>query len=298
MELQQAYLPDAFIAVAEELPLTVSTGRARKAVDRSISWLDECLKIHTQPGFYDAVGSKQTPSILACVTGGGAAHERKRCAAEMAKRAVDGFVLGGMYTGESPDVRQAALAETVEILPATKARVVVGPGAPDEILECVASGIDVFHTAYPLTLTEFACAATFEYDPVCLLDADAKSNPPPAVTLPQKRAREEEEAGEGGTSTAATATGRSKICLRDKSYELDTRPLVEGCQCFACQRHTRAYIHHLLNTHEMLAEVLLMSHNVTYYTNFFQAIRTTIADGTFPKYHQAFLQKFYEAGSR
>lgn len=47
------------------------------------------------------------------------------------------------------------------------------------------------------------------------------------------------------------------ICLHDKTFRTDPSPLLPGCQCFACLKHTRAYIHHLLNVHEMLAEILL-----------------------------------------
>lgn len=48
-----------------------------------------------------------------------------------------------------------------------------------------------------------------------------------------------------------------KLNLRDKRYQLDKSPLVPGCECYACKHHTRAYVHHLLNTHEMLGAVLL-----------------------------------------
>ena len=43
----------------------------------------------------------------------------------------------------------------------------------------------------------------------------------------------------------------------------DARPLVEGCTCMACQQHSRAYIHHLLLAKELLAQILLFTHNLT-----------------------------------
>lgn len=49
----------------------------------------------------------------------------------------------------------------------------------------------------------------------------------------------------------------AKICLRSVSFRLDESPLVDGCKCYTCRKHSRAYIHHLLNTHEMLAQTLL-----------------------------------------
>lgn len=50
---------------------------------------------------------------------------------------------------------------------------------------------------------------------------------------------------------------QTELNLYDTKYELDLQPPLPGCECFTCKRHTRAYIHHLLNTHEMLAHVLL-----------------------------------------
>ena len=49
----------------------------------------------------------------------------------------------------------------------------------------------------------------------------------------------------------------SKINLRSTRYKMDKSPLAVGCKCHTCTQHTRAYVHHLLNTHEMLADVLL-----------------------------------------
>eukprot|EP00271_Cylindrocystis_brebissonii_P020228 TRINITY_DN661_c0_g7_i1.p1 TRINITY_DN661_c0_g7~~TRINITY_DN661_c0_g7_i1.p1 ORF type:complete len:132 (-),score=4.27 TRINITY_DN661_c0_g7_i1:597-992(-) len=76
----------------------------------------------------------------------------------------------------------------------------------------------------------------------------------------------------------------AKINLRSLTYRLSLEPLVPGCSCYACRCHSRAYIHHLLNTHEMLAEVLLCIHNNHHYLQFFQAIREAINAGRFTEY--------------
>lgn len=51
---------------------------------------------------------------------------------------------------------------------------------------------------------------------------------------------------------------------------LDQGPLLPGCRCFACSHHSRAYVHHLLNAHEMLADVLLEAHNTQHMNAFVQ----------------------------
>lgn len=93
--------------------------------------------------------------------------------------------------------------------------------------------------------------------------------------------------GEGHASVEGAAAG--KLNLRDARLRKDVSPILAGCKCFACRRHTRGYIHHLINTHEMLAVVLLNMHNHHQYGLFFAAVRESIANGTFDQYSERFL---------
>lgn len=52
---------------------------------------------------------------------------------------------------------------------------------------------------------------------------------------------------------------------------------MEGCGCYCCRNHQRAYLHHLLVTNELLAGVLLMIHNTAHYLGFFGALREALA---------------------
>ncbi|KAK7879011.1 hypothetical protein WMY93_030764 [Mugilogobius chulae] len=61
-------------------------------------------------------------------------------------------------------------------------------------------------------------------------------------------------------------------------FQGDFGPLVEGCDCYCCRNHQRAYIHHLLVTNELLASVLLMIHNIAHYQGFFSALREALAN--------------------
>ncbi|KAF2858586.1 tRNA-guanine transglycosylase [Piedraia hortae CBS 480.64] len=63
------------------------------------------------------------------------------------------------------------------------------------------------------------------------------------------------------------------------TYETDTAALVEGCDCYACRNHHRAYIRHLLNAREMLAWTLLQMHNHRVVDGFFEGVRDAIASG-------------------
>ena len=59
------------------------------------------------------------------------------------------------------------------------------------------------------------------------------------------------------TQAPPVASDREKLNLRDPVYTTDKAPILRNCQCYCCTNHTRAYIHHLLNTQEMLGDVLL-----------------------------------------
>lgn len=67
-----------------------------------------------------------------------------------------------------------------------------------------------------------------------------------------------------------------EINLKEKKYQEDFSPLVRGCSCYCCKNHTRAYVHHLLVTNELLAGVLLMMHNFEHYFGFFHSIREAL----------------------
>lgn len=72
---------------------------------------------------------------------------------------------------------------------------------------------------------------------------------------------------------------------------MDKRPLVAGCSCFTCANHSRAYMHHLLHTHEMLASVLLEMHNTHWWLRFFSSLQEAIQGGTLQQYRAWFTQR-------
>lgn len=115
------------------------------------------------------------------------------------------------------------LEKCVQILDkehSSKPRMICGQDHPHLILESIERGVDIFDGCFPFISADFGYALIFPIDIV---------NKKYDMTMN----------------------------LRDLKYELDTAPLVEGCKCLTCKDHTRAYIHHLLNTKEMTGDVLL-----------------------------------------
>lgn len=79
-------------------------------------------------------------------------------------------------------------------------------------------------------------------------------------------------------------TNEGKINLFNKKYELDEKPIEEGCQCPVCQTYSRAYIRHLLKAKEMLGMRLCVMHNLYFYNTMMEEIREAIEQGNYQSY--------------
>ena len=79
-------------------------------------------------------------------------------------------------------------------------------------------------------------------------------------------------------------TNHGKLNLLNAQYELDDRPIEEGCACPACRRYTRAYIRHLLKAKEMLGMRLCVLHNLYFYNHMMEEIREAIEKGCYQEY--------------
>lgn len=82
-------------------------------------------------------------------------------------------------------------------------------------------------------------------------------------------------------------TNRGKINLFNAKYELDNRPIEEGCSCPACRRYSRAYIRHLLKAKEMLGMRLCVLHNLYFYNTMMEEIRQALDEGGFASYKKS-----------
>lgn len=89
-------------------------------------------------------------------------------------------------------------------------------------------------------------------------------------------------------------TNQGKLNLFNAKYELDARPIEEGCQCPACRRYSRAYIRHLLKAKEMLGMRLCVLHNLYFYNTMMEEIRDALDAGRFAEYKKAKLAGFEE----
>ena len=93
-------------------------------------------------------------------------------------------------------------------------------------------------------------------------------------------------------------TNQGKLNLFNAKYELDDRPIEEGCGCPVCKTYSRAYIRHLLKAKEMLGMRLCVLHNLYFYNKMMEEIRNALDEGNFASYKKAKLEGFSSGGEQ
>lgn len=89
-------------------------------------------------------------------------------------------------------------------------------------------------------------------------------------------------------------TRYGKLNLFNAKYELDSRPIEEGCNCPACRHYSRAYIRHLLKAKEMLGMRLCVLHNLYYYNTLMEQIRAAVEAGRYKEFKMETLRRMEE----
>ncbi|GMH38298.1 hypothetical protein BSKO_06182 [Bryopsis sp. KO-2023] len=252
LSINEALRPDILMSLCDDIPANSSKRRIALSVKRTFKWLDDCLE--------HAKTKDMNSKVWGSITGASSVEQRERSAKQAASREVDGFVLCGFGTGEAFEERPSLWKTIMDELPPEKPRAIVGMGNPDEILAAVGAGIDFFDGAYVINTSRAGYALTFPLD---FEDSAAWSS-----------LNAELELGEDDT----------KINMLSLKHRLDSSPVLKGCECYCCQRHSRAYIHHLIQTHEMLGSVLLHMHNTHHMLKFFESVRSSIHNGVFSEH--------------
>ncbi|CAN7988778.1 unnamed protein product [Ixodes hexagonus] len=252
--MMEAFQPTCYQALCDsDTPKDTSRKRLQHAVDRSISLLDQCLNLKGDSSCL------QNSAILGSIQGGYSKDFREASAKETAKRDVDGFVIEGLHIN-GPQTKSLKFEEVAQVLdqviallPEDKPRFLHGVLRPEFILRAVLRGIDVFDASFAHAATEAGCALVFSYsskkDLMLMVEGDL---------LDQEL----------------------QMDMKDCRHQEDFVPLLGNCACYACANFTRAYVHHLLNTGEMLGQVLLSLHNIHHFLGFVKSICKFL-----PQYH-------------
>jgi len=87
-------------------------------------------------------------------------------------------------------------------------------------------------------------------------------------------------------------TYRGALSLKGGAFKRDWGPIEEGCDCFACQRFTRAYLRHLLNVNEILGLRMLSVHNSHVFLRVMTESRAHLQAGTFGEFRREFVAQY------
>ncbi len=233
MQVQRELGSDIVMIFDECTPYPASQSEARESMQRSVRWAARSKAAH---GTHNA-------ALFGIVQGGMYNDLRLESAQQLMEIGFDGYAVGGLSVGEPKEERDAVLTATTPVLPADKPRYLMGVGKPEDLVEGVRRGIDMFD-----------------------------------CVIPTRNAR-----------NGFIFTRHGTLKIRNAKHQHDTRPLDEQCACYTCQHYSRAYLRHLDKCGEILGARLNTIHNLYYYQELMQSIRTALEHKQFA----AFVENFY-----
>lgn len=233
MQVQRELGSDIVMIFDECTPYPATHAEAKQSMELSLRWAARSKAAHTG-----------NPAALFGIVQGGVYEDlRLHSAEQLQKIDFDGYAVGGLAVGEPKEDRDRILEATVPYLPAHKPHYLMGVGKPEDIVEGVLRGIDMFD-----------------------------------CVIPTRNAR-----------NAFLFTRYGQLKLRNSQYQHDTRPIDEQCACYTCQNYSRAYLRHLDKCGEILGARLNTIHNLYYYQELMQGIRSALEAGRLAE----FVREFY-----
>ncbi len=152
MEIQLALGSDILMSFDECIPYPISRAAAEESLARTHRWEEATLEFRPEDG----------RALFAIVQGGVFDDLRQQSAEFLTALPFDGYAVGGLFVGEDRTDTLRVLAAVSPVLPADRARYVMGVGTPLEVVECVLRGFDMFDCVLPTRNARHGQAMTFE----------------------------------------------------------------------------------------------------------------------------------------
>ena len=182
-------------------------------------------------------------ALFGIVQGGMHRELRIHSAESLIEMDFNGYAIGGLSVGEPKEEMMEVLSYLPDHMPHDKPRYLMGVGTPLDLVEGVASGVDMFD-----------------------------------CVMPSRNAR-----------NGYLFTSEGVVKIRNAKYKKDTGPLDPNCGCSTCSNYSRSYLHHLQKTNEILGSRLNTLHNLFYYQELMQSMRSAIQANTFSTFRKSFL---------
>jgi queuine tRNA-ribosyltransferase len=224
MAIQDLLDADIQMQFDECVRLPCAEAEARRAMELSLRWAERSRRAFAQ---------KNGRALFGIVQGSASEALRRESARALVGMGFDGYALGGLAVGEPQDVMLAMIDCAAPELPADKPRYLMGVGSPDDLIESVRRGIDMFDCVMPT------------------------------------------RAGRHGL--AYTRAG--KLNLRNARHADDPAPVDAQSANYVARTYSRAYLHHLVKSGEILGMMLLTEINLAYYQELMAGLRAAIAAG-------------------
>ena len=244
IEMQQAIGSDMMMQMDVVLAPDVSKDEARGAMEQSVRWAKRCrdyLNSHRD----DSMTKDQ--KLFGIVQGGVHEDLRAESVDGLVELDLDGYAIGGLSVGENVEDNLRVAEFTASRLPEDKVRYFMGGGKPEEIVAYVKMGIDMFD-----------------------------------CVIPTRHARHGSLFVWSGEVTPELLNGDEfykKMLIQNAEFEDSDEPVDANCDCRLCASYTRAYLHHLFDMKEPLAERLATEHNVRFYMKLMETIREGVESG-------------------
>jgi len=141
IDIQYNLNSDIMMVLDDLIALPASKERVKLSIERTIKWAKESLSYHQQ------LGAKN--NLFAIIQGGINLEFRKRCAEELAQMEFDGFAIGGLSVGEENSKMYEVVEWTTQFMPVEKPRYLMGVGTPEDLVEAIERGVDMFDCVMP-----------------------------------------------------------------------------------------------------------------------------------------------------
>lgn len=150
-EIQNVLGSDIIMAFDECAPYPADRQYVKNSLERTTRWLERCKAAHKYP---------EKQALFGIVQGGMYKDLREQSAKEITAIDLPGYAIGGLSVGEPKDMMYEVLDYTVPLLPEDKPRYLMGVGSPDDLLEGVLRGIDMFDCVLPTRIARNGTAMT------------------------------------------------------------------------------------------------------------------------------------------
>jgi len=180
MRIQHSIGADIIMQLDDVVSSLTTGPRVEEAMWRSVRWLDRCIEVHRSSG------NSHKQNLFAIIQGGLDTELRDKCLDAMIQRKNDipGYAVGGLSGGEEKDIFWRIISQCTSKLPEGRPRYSMGIGFAEDLLVCVALGIDMADCVFPTRTARFGVALTLNGPINLRLSRHSKSFTPIDETCP------------------------------------------------------------------------------------------------------------------